>query len=151
LASFKPNIWNLPTPSQPTPTLNYTSATAQIPDANVGDHTWIINSDRDPATGQWAGDNMGPLKVGDTIMVAVNKTGTFFGKNGKWYDRNGVSQYAPGAEELAPTASGVGIGMVPCCSARVGHTKLQMRFGNATKYLPPGGFTAYGVVTVNLP
>ena len=150
-ATFKPNIWNLPIPGKPQATLNYTSATAQIPDANVGDHTWIINSDLDPATGQWAGDNMGPLKEGDTIMIAVNKKGTFFGKNGKWYDRNGVSHHAPGTKELAPTASGVGVGMVPCCSARVGRTKLQMRFGDAIKYLPPGGFEAYGAVTVNLP
>jgi hypothetical protein len=91
------------------------------------------------------------LKAKDVIMVAVDVVHhkIWFGKNNKWYDTTGATTYAPGSKELKPTMLlDKGTKYYPACSARWGHTKLQMLTGSATKYKPPSGFTVYNTILI---
>lgn len=134
---------------------------------SFGGHTWVFKgradqlynatsplADGSPGDGIWSGVDIGALGVGDIVMVAVDVKNDkiWFGKNNKWYDVSGVSQFAPGSKNLQPTMLlDKGTQYFPACSARWGHTQLKLRTGTALKYQPPAGFTAYNLVTIPTP
>ncbi len=132
---------------------------------SLGGHSWVFKGRADmlfntqkamddaiSPYGVWSGVDLGDFNPGDVIMVAVD-TGTqkiWFGKNGKWYDTHGVSNSVPGSKSLNPTMLlDPKIKYYPACSARWGHTKLQIVTGSATKYPAPGGFTPYNLITIS--
>lgn len=146
--------------------------TAPVGANAFGSHAWIIKGAGDDMlntlspladvdigetpNGCWTGINLESIAVDDVIMVAVDTVHrkVWFGKNKYWYDINGQSQYTPTDPQLKPAAFLDGDTKqkyYPAAGARWGYAFLRMRFGTATKYAPPAGFTAYGLVTIPPP
>ena len=120
----------------------------------AGDATPVASSDT--MKGLWTGVDLESIQVGDVFMFAVDTKSrkVWIGKNKKWFDITGQSEHDPSRPQLAPVTYMDGdkdTKYYPACSYRLGHTKLRMRFGTMTKHLPPSGFTAYDLVTIELP
>lgn len=114
---------------------------SEIPPGHGPGHTFPILKD-----GQWPGDSgvaLEEIKVGDTIMVAVDmgKGRIWFGKNDRWQGRPGKSvpaiQFDPGKDAWYPAASGFG------------PFKALLRLGLGLKYDLPSGFEPAGGDTVS--
>ena len=143
---------SLNTPGEHTPVImgrldavnNLTTPAQTVPWDSFGAHG-------QEADGCWTGVDLDGMVVGDTIMVAVDmdKHMIWFGKNGRWYDRGGVSKYTPGDPRLAAAAlldvgnAGAAAVYYPAVSIRCGPTHVKFLFGASQKYPPPGGFVPY--------
>ena len=107
------------------------------------------------ASGVWTGVDLGPLKVGDVVMLAVRpKTksapgGVWFGKNGQWKGMQPGG--TPDAVLDDPTVIDKRLGYVPICGAQWGHTQLRFRYGASVLYSLPAGFEYYGETAINIP
>lgn len=96
----------------------------------------------------WSGVDLGVLALDDVITMAID-TGSrkvWYGLNGKWYDKNGVSPYAPGDPRLLPSVLLDGEpsqNYYPACTLRVGASHVRFLWGQATKFPRPSGFDDY--------
>jgi hypothetical protein len=97
------------------------------------------------------------MDAGDTTMIAVDpgskdrRGGVWFGKNGSW--PNGDPKVG-GTPDIYLDADPDGknpVSYFPGCGCNIGGTKLRMRWGNSTKFNPPGGFSYYGVQRIDIP
>lgn len=137
----------------------------------VGTHTWVLKGrgdllgDANTATddgplvpplggdgalfnGVWSGVDLGHLALDDVIMLAVDTSTrqVWFGKNGKWYDKHGVSPYVPGNVNLLPAMlldGETSQDYYPAATLRAGQSQVRFQWGVSTKYQRPGGFDDY--------
>lgn len=100
--------------------------------------------------GVWSGVDLGTLEIDDVLMFAtdVSARKLWLGKNGKWYDTHGPTDFTPGQPELGAALLLDGEpsqDYFPAATLRVGPSHVRFLFGEETHFAAPGGFDFYGV------